>query len=153
MIKTMIDHTIRRMNADDVPQVAAIEKALFSMPWSEEAFFEELANPQAVIVVAVVDGEIAGFADMREVCGECYINNVGVLQRYRRKGLGKALMLSLEENVSDAAEFISLEVRQSNKAAIAMYKQLGYIKVGVRKGFYEQPSEDADLMTKIIRNS
>lgn len=149
----MSDITVRPMKESDVPQVVAIEKALFSMPWSEEAFREELQNQQAVIVVADVSGEIAGFADMREICGECYINNVGVSEKYRRQGIGAALMQALEDNASENAEFITLEVRQSNEAAIAMYKRLGYIKVGSRKDFYEQPAEDADLMTKIIRNS
>lgn len=139
------------MTCDDIPQVAAIEKALFSMPWSEQAFRDELRNPQAVMVVADAGGEIAGFADMREVCGECYINNVGVSEKYRRHGIGTALMQALEDNSSDAAQFITLEVRCSNQAAITLYKKLGYIKVGVRKGFYEQPTEDADLMTKILK--
>lgn len=147
----MSEFSVRLMQPQDVPQVAAIESALFTMPWSEQAFREELQNPQAVIVVAEKSGEIAGFADMREICGECYINNVGVSQKHRRMGIGRALMKALEENASSDAQFITLEVRQSNEAAIAMYKKLGYIKVGVRKGFYEAPTEDADLMTKILK--
>ena len=88
---------------------------------------------------------------MREIMGECYINNVGVKAAYRRKGIGRALMQALENSATDEAEFITLEVRQSNEAAISLYKSMGYIKVGTRRGFYEKPTEDADLMTKYLK--
>ena len=146
----MNEITIRKMTAADIPQVAAIEKELFTQPWSEQAFADELNNSTASIVVAQAGGEIVGFADMREIAGECYINNIGVKASHRRKGIGRALMQALEDNATESAEFITLEVRQSNEAAIMLYKSMGYIKVGTRRGFYEQPTEDADLMTKYL---
>lgn len=147
----MSEFVVRKMTADDIPWVATIEKELFTMPWSEQAFADELENKSATILVAQAGGEIAGFADMREIAGECYINNIGVKALYRRKGIGRALMQALEDNATENAEFITLEVRQSNEAAIRLYKSMGYIKVGTRKGFYEQPKEDADLMTKYLK--
>ena len=147
----MSEFIVRKMTADDIPQVTALEKELFTMPWSEQAFADELNNSTASIVVAQAGGEIVGFADMREIVGECYINNVGVKMRHRRKGIGRALMQALEDSATDEAEFITLEVRQSNEAAIRLYKSMGYIKVGTRRGFYEQPAEDADLMTKFLK--
>lgn len=146
----MNEITIRKMTAADIPQVAAIEKELFTQPWSEQAFADELNNSTASIVVAQAGGEIVGFADMREIAGECYINNIGVKASHRRKGIGRELMQALEDNATESAEFITLEVRQSNEAAIMLYKSMGYIKVGTRRGFYEQPTEDADLMTKYL---
>lgn len=147
----MSEFVVRKMTVDDIPQVAAIEKELFTMPWSEQAFADELENKSATILVAQAGGEVAGFADMREIAGECYINNIGVKLDHRRKGIGRALMQALEDSATDAAEFITLEVRQSNEAAIRLYKSMGYIKVGTRRGFYEQPKEDADLMTKYLK--
>ena len=148
----MSEFVIRKMTAADIRQVAAIEKELFTQPWSEQAFADELNNSTASIVVAQAGEEVVGFADMREIAGECYINNVGVRATQRRKGIGRALMQALENSATDKAEVITLEVRQSNEAAIRLYKSMGYRKVGTRKGFYEQPKEDADLMTKILKN-
>lgn len=142
---------IRKMTADDIPQVAAIEKELFTLPWSEQAFADELENKCATILVVQSGVEIVGFADMREIAGECYINNIGVKPYHRRQGIGRELMRALENNATESAEFITLEVRQSNEAAIRLYKSMGYIKVGTRRGFYEQPKEDADLMTKYLK--
>ena len=146
----MNEITIRKMTAADIPQVAAIEKELFTLPWSEQAFADELENKSATILVAQAGGEIVGFADMREIAGECYINNIGVKASHRRKSIGRAFMQALEDNATEGAEFITLEVRQSNEAAIMLYKSMGYIKVGTSRGFYEQPTEDADLMTKYL---
>ncbi len=147
----MSDNIIRKMTRDDIPAVAAIEAANFSQPWSEELFSRELENPQAVILVADIEGEVAGFADMRIICGECYINNIAVSGRFRHRGIGEALMKGLESAAS-GAEFITLEVRQSNERAIALYRKRGFVKVGVRKDFYEKPTESADLMTKILKD-
>lgn len=136
---------IRNMTKADVPKVAIIEKENFSQPWSEKAFYDELENPFSVTLVADVNGEIAGFLNVRDVCGEIYINNIAVSENFRRQGLAKALLCKLEKR---NFLFITLEVRKSNFGAIRLYEKLGYKKVGQRKDFYEKPVEDAILMTK-----
>lgn len=136
---------IRNMTRDDVPEVARLERENFSQPWSEKAFYDELENPFGVTFVADINGEIAGFLNIRDVCGEIFINNIAVGENFRRKGVGQSLLVSLEER---EFEFITLEVRQSNHGAICLYEKLGYEKVGQRKDFYEKPVEDAILMTK-----
>lgn len=146
-----MDYIIRKMKTDDVTDVAKIEADTFTEPWSEQSFIAELKNPQATILVCEADGELAGFADMREICGECYINNIAVVPKYRRNGIGRSLMEALHNACSEAAEFITLEVRQSNTAAISLYRLLGYTQVGVRKDFYRQPTENALLMTKLLK--
>ena len=78
-----------------------------------------------------------------EVC----ISNVAVLPEYRRKGIAKALLNALYERVKPNASFITLEVRESNLGAIALYSELGYKNVGMRKNFYSDPTENAILMT------
>ncbi len=146
-----MDFTVRKMREEDVPQVAKIEAMTFTEPWSEQSFLAELKNPQATILVSEAGGEIVGFADMREICGECYINNVAVLPKYRKMGMGQALMEGLQDSCTENAEFITLEVRESNEAAISLYRKLGYVKVGVRKDFYREPTENAALMTKLLK--
>ncbi len=146
-----MEYIIRKMRKTDVPAVASLEAKTFTEPWSEESFISELSNPQATITVCEYNGEIIGFADMREICGECYVNNVAVAEEFRSKGIGRALMDALHNACSDDAEFITLEVRESNRVAISLYTSLGYIKVGVRKDFYRQPTENACLMTKPLK--
>lgn len=136
---------VRNMTENDVAAVALIEKECFSMPWSEQAFCEELENPYGITLVAEIDGEIAGFLNVRNVCGEIFVNNIAVTQKFRRKGIADSLLFELEKN---NFEFITLEVRESNLGAIRLYEKNGYEKVGVRKKFYEKPTEDAWLMTK-----
>lgn len=146
-----MDFTIRKMVYEDISAVASIERECFTEPWSEKSFADELENPQATVIVAEIDGVVAAFADIREVFGEVYINNIAVSEPFRRAGIGDALMKELLNCVSDEAEFISLEVRSKNAEAISLYKKHGYIQVGLRKNFYRQPDDDAVLMTKLLK--
>lgn len=135
------------MTAEDVPEVHRIEEECFSQPWSEKAFYEELENPYGRTLVAVLENKAAGFINVRSIGGEIYINNIAVSGSFRRKGVGDGLLSALEK-ASEAYEFITLEVRQSNIPAIRLYEKHGFRQVGKRKNFYEKPTEDAILMTK-----
>lgn len=135
------------MTKETVCGVAAIEKACFSQPWSEQAFFDELENPDAVTLTALCEGTIAGFVNARKILGEVYINNVAVHADFRRMGIAEKLLVALEK-VCVPFEFITLEVRASNLAARALYEKSGYKIVGERKKFYSFPAENAVLMSK-----
>ena len=91
----------------------------------------------------------AGFLSVWEVCGEVSINNIAVSENYRRKGIARALLQKMLSDLS-GADSVTLEVRKSNAAAIALYESFGFERVGERRGFYEKPTEDALLMTKIL---
>lgn len=143
---------IRRMKPEDVRQVAAIERDTFSQPWSEQGFLESLANPDTLFLVAEGDttqeeSQIMGYVGMYCALDEGEITNVAVAQRFRKRGVGKGL---IEELLGQAQEHeisrIVLEVRASNKPAIHLYNGMLFHKVGVRKGFYDFPKEDADIM-------
>lgn len=140
---------IALMDEGNFREVAAIEAACFSQPWSEKTFFEELLNPNAHTYLAYHQGEAAGFLSVWEVCGEVSINNIAVVQKHRRRGIARALM---ERMLSDlrGAQSVTLEVRKSNGAAISLYESLGFKAVGERRGFYSLPVEDAILMTKVM---
>jgi ribosomal-protein-alanine N-acetyltransferase len=140
---------IALMDEGNFREVAAIEAACFSQPWSEKTFFEELSNPNAHTYLAYHQGEAAGFLSVWEVCGEVSINNIAVVQKHRRRGIARALM---ERMLSDlrGAQSVTLEVRKSNGAAISLYESLGFKAVGERRGFYSLPVEDAILMTKVM---
>ena len=78
---------IAPMNEQNYKAVAAIEAECFSQPWSEKTFFEELSNPNAHTYLASENGEPAGFLSVWEVCGEVSVNNIAVLEKFRRRGI------------------------------------------------------------------
>lgn len=140
---------IRKMTADDIPFVALIEKECFSSPWSEEGLKSELSNPSAEFYVLEKEESLCAYMGMHIVLDECYIANIAVSPAFRRRGYGLALV---ENALTVAREkccsFISLEVRVSNKSAIALYEKCGFEGLGERKDFYSSPRENALIMTK-----
>lgn len=140
---------ITPMLPEHVDGVAEIELECFSMPWSRIAFMAETQNPLAEYLVALSGEEVVGFAGMHCVLDEGYITNIAVRQPLRGQGIGQMLLTALERiALQRRLGLMTLEVRISNEAAIALYKKLGYSILGVRRAFYEKPTEDAYIMTK-----
>ena len=137
------------MDKNHISKVVELETLCFSSPWSEKALEEELENPNAVFLVTE-DG--TGYIGCHFVCGDGAMTNLAVHPEHRRKGIGKQLLLALEEEAKKLdAETISLEVRKSNLSAINLYEKMGYKTVGERPNFYTKPTENAVLMTLEIR--
>ena len=139
---------IRRMTIDDVPQVHAIEQATFPLPWTLADFtYEMTSNPVARYVVAEQEGVILGFVGAHIILDEGHITNVAVIKEARGHGLGRVLMDALMQLAANlGARYLTLEVRASNAVAVALYRSLGFIKVSVRKKYYDDNGEDALLM-------
>lgn len=136
------------MEQEHIPAIAELEKLCFSEPWSEKALREELSNPDAFFIVAQVDGEVAGYGGMHTPWGDCYIDNIAVFPKFRKMGVGDAIVKALCQKARELGEFISLEVRASNKKAISLYEKNGFEKAGVRKNFYSDPREDGLILTR-----
>lgn len=134
--------------------LAELERCCFSEPWTRAQLAEECANPQAAVFVASADGGVAGYAGVHTVLDEAYITDVAVFPQFRRQGVGRLLLRALDDFcVKKGMAFITLEVRASNSAAIALYRSCGYEAVGTRRHFYARPAEDALLMTKYFQNA
>ena len=144
---------IHPMTENYLEQVAGLEVCCFSKPWSREALEEELENPQAVFLVAEEKGEVLGYIGMHVVFGEGYMDNLAVFPHARRKGVGKKLVETLIAWLKQHdGLFLTLEVRLSNQAAISLYQSLGFEEAGRRPRFYQEPVEDALLMTLTLCN-
>lgn len=140
---------IRELAAEDVEEVSRIEQASFSMPWSPQDFLEMVEADYAYYYVAELEGEIAGCCGIRNMAGEGEITNVVVAEKFRRRGIGRALMeYMLKEAKLLGMESETLEVRVSNTPAIRLYESLGFKGEGIRPNFYEKPREDALIMWK-----
>lgn len=139
---------IVEMKAEHIYEVARLEIVCFSEPWSEKSLAEELKNENSHFLVAVSD-KILGYIGVQEICGEAYITNVAVFGEYRNAGIGRALLKAACKGAKERnCEFITLEVRESNLAAIALYESEGFEKAGLRKNFYSNPTENGVIYTK-----
>lgn len=140
---------IAAMTESHMKALAEIEQQCFHDPWSENALREELDNERNLFLVAEEQGNVLGYVGCQTVLDEGYITNVAVTPSARRRGIARALLQKLAEHAQiRGLAFVTLEVRQSNSAAIALYAGQGYERVGIRRGFYCDPREDAVLMTR-----
>lgn len=144
----MAEPVLRRMTLLDVPAVHRLEEAIFSMPWSEKDFVYEMTeNKVARYLVIEETGDIKAFAGAHIILDQAHVTNIAVRQDCRGRGLGRMITYALMQYASNlGAEYLTLEVRQSNVTAQNLYKSLGFVKVNVRKRYYEDTGEDAWLM-------
>lgn len=140
---------IESMSLSTVEAVEALEKECFSNPWSLDSLAEELSNPLAVFYTASIDGKVVGYVGMHHIIDEGYITNIAVTESHRRQGIANRLMREIlsyaEEN---DLRMVTLEVRPSNTAAVAMYESLDFEQTGQRRDYYANPTEDALIMTR-----
>ena len=144
---------IIRIKEDSLPEcfekLSALDKLCVGADgWSAQSFREEAQRPESIILAAcdgdTLAGMIAGFtaADTGEIL------TVGTATGYRRKGVARMLMEAFFAALPPEVENIALEVRESNTAAIGLYRSFGFAQAGIRKRFYRDPVEDAYIMVR-----
>ncbi len=138
----------RKMILADVVQVHVLEMKCFSVPWSMEAFAEEItSNKLAHYMVLEEDGVIRAYGGFWVIVDEAHITNIAVDPNLRQRGLGKALVGAMMHAIADMQiERVTLEVRSSNLPAIRLYEGFGFTRAGVRPNYYQEPKEDAIIM-------
>ncbi|NLL73936.1 MAG: ribosomal protein S18-alanine N-acetyltransferase [Clostridiales bacterium] len=138
---------IRDMLEVDLDMVCKIEEETFSDPWSKTSFLKSISDANNHYLVAIIDSKLVGYCGYYGVSGEGYIYNVAVDKDYRRQGIGYQMLVELIKKAeARGITALTLEVRQSNMAAIHLYKRLGFSQEGIRKDFYTKPIEDAIIM-------
>jgi ribosomal-protein-alanine N-acetyltransferase len=150
-----LDYEIAQMSAHDLLEVVEIEEASGLSRWGWDSYHAELVRADAITLVArhaAPDTEgkyLYGFVAARLSAGELHINNIGVREEMRRRGLGSELLrLALARATSQGARKAFLEVRAGNVAAQALYSRQGFEVVGRRRNYYHDPTEDALVMAK-----
>ncbi|HBR09056.1 MAG TPA: ribosomal-protein-alanine N-acetyltransferase [Clostridiales bacterium] len=143
---------IREARISDIPEIAALEELCFSLPWTAQALREQIQSDSHVFLVAERDGVLAGYAGLQYVLDEGYITNVAAAPAFRRQGIASAIMteMLLWAKKLELA-FLTLEVRESNSHARRLYEKHGFREVGKRRSYYENPVEDAMLMTVYLK--
>ncbi len=144
-----MEYQLVPMDRSHLAAVAALERLCFTTPWTEAMLEEELYNDTASFIVAQrADGEVLGYAGLHVILDEGYIDNVAVRPEYRRQGVADRLLDVFCRFGQARLAFLTLEVRPSNTAAVALYEKHGFREAGRRKNYYENPTEDALLLTK-----
>ena len=140
---------VREISIDDIDAVMDIEKASFtgSTAWSKDDMIKEITkNELAKYVVVEVDGAIRGYGGLWRVADEGHITNVAVHPQWRRKHIGSSVLISmLDIGEQNGIKRFTLEVRESNVAAIKMYRRFGFKEEGIRKKYYDN-KENAIIM-------
>lgn len=153
------DFHIERMTAHDLLEVVEIEEACRLSLWGWDSYHGELLRPESIMLVArrvrpdELNGHsLHGFLSARISARELHINNIGVHETARRRGIGNALMQTAFDAARRQGALMSiLEVRAGNVAAQSLYRRFGFEVVGRRRQYYREPVEDALLMSAPLK--
>jgi ribosomal-protein-alanine N-acetyltransferase len=138
--------TIRRLTYADLPQIVLLERRAFPTPWSLAMFVLELSKSTGVPLAALHGETLVGYLICSRYDTVWHIMNVAVDPGLRRRGIATALLLGLIDRINDTRARFTLEVRESNIGAIALYERYGFRAAGRRRRYYSDNGEDAVIM-------
>lgn len=137
---------IFELGPENITQLRALESSCFEYSWTEEQFRLGLERKAFQVLGYEEQGMLVGYLAYSLVLEEMEVLNLGVHPDFRRRGIGRALMLELMHRCREMEiKRGLLDVKESNHPAIALYESLGFKKVGVRKKYYPDTREDAHL--------
>jgi ribosomal-protein-alanine N-acetyltransferase len=141
---------------DDVPALAALERRCYSHPWTVRGFRDAMRRGDRGFVMVVREARagapergIVAYCVIETVADELHIHNLAVRPESRGRGLGRLLLaVALSVGERRGARVAVLEVRESNRPALELYRSMGFAAVALRRNYYSQPSEDALVLRK-----
>lgn len=140
---------IRRSRPDDATAISEMENEIFSDPWSQKDIFSYICSETGMCFTALDDGKVIGYIIGRKIPPEGEIYRIAVHPDRRQRGVGyRLLSYGLKTELGSGVESVFLEVRSKNTAARALYKAYGFSEIGVRRNYYQNPSDDAIVMIK-----
>lgn len=138
-------------SAETAERLSALDKLCVGTEgWSAASFLAESEKPNGIVLYIMDGAEVIALLSGYHAAGEGDITSVAVSPEHRRRGLAAALLREFERLLPEDTESIFLEVRQSNSAAIELYRKAGFESLSVRKRFYSAPEEDALVMRKML---
>ncbi|MGZ5586865.1 MAG: ribosomal protein S18-alanine N-acetyltransferase [Methylobacter sp.] len=142
---------LRKMRSSDLPQVMAIERASYQFPWAED-IFRDCFRANYNCWVCEEQDTVLGYSILSMAVGEAHVLNICVAPAEQGQGIGRKMLENLINQARGRAETMFLEVRPSNTVAIALYEDMGFNEIGIRKGYYqaENGREDAIMLAKQI---
>lgn len=142
---------IREMLEKDLPEVLMLEQQIFSKPWSMESFRSAFDREDTIYLVAEKAGRVSAYLGIWLGPEEGDLCNIAVSPEYRKQGIACQLMeTAFEQCRQKKINRILLEVRLSNEAAKQLYHKFAFVELGIRRGYYSEPIEDALIMERIL---
>lgn len=139
------------MREEDLEDVLRIENESFSDPWRKECFLADLHKEFTSPAVAKIGEELVGYTCTWRIEDELQIANIAVDKVYRRKGIAQKLIeWIIQQGLKQNCRTVLLDVRESNFAALELYRKFGFEEIGRRKNYYRCPVENAIIMQKKI---
>lgn len=138
---------IRDLSCSDLPVVVSIERRSFRSPWSIGMFALEASKGDTVSLAATEGSRVVGYLVLSRFDRAWHLMNVAVAPEHRRRGVASQLIDSAFGRI-DSGEPVTLEVRPSNRSAVALYESFGFRSFGLRRGYYPDNGEDALVMWK-----
>ena len=138
---------VRLRKDEDLEAITKLEEECFTDSWSPALMSGMFASEWDKVYVLEDEGRVIGYADVRNMYGDCDLMSICVAADSRGRGGASLLMERIMEQarLEDARQMM-LEVRRSNEPAIALYKKFGFTVLGARRGYYSNPVEDAIIM-------
>lgn len=137
---------IRKTVEADLPEIVALERQIFSSPWSEKSFRSAYGQEHNIYLTAIEHDRVMGYCGLWCSPPDADLCNMAVAQDCRQRGIGKELLSeAFRYCLQKQVKYILLEVRVSNVPAQRLYQSLGFEEIGIRKGYYSNPAEDALL--------
>jgi [ribosomal protein S18]-alanine N-acetyltransferase len=147
---TCIPLQLQPLTADDLPHVLALDQACFGGLWSKDGYLREMESPNSTLLILPAPNggdRLMGLGCLWSIVEEAHITIMAVHPDFQGQGLGQLILLGLMRDAwLRGLERATLEVRDSNMAAIALYEKFGFATAGRRKGYYQATGEDALIM-------
>ena len=140
---------IRRAHPDDATAIAEMEINIFGDPWSKKDIFSYICSDTGMCFTALDGGEPIAYIIGQKIPPEAEIYRIAVREDKRQRGIGyRLLSYALKTELGSGVETVFLEVRESNLPARNLYRAYGFNEMGVRKNYYQNPTENAVIMVK-----
>ena len=138
---------IRRSRPDDATAIAEMEENIFNDPWGKKDIFSYICSDNGMCFTALDDSGVIGYILGTKIPPESEIYRIAVREDKRQRGIGyRLLSYALKTERGSGVETVFLEVRSRNLPARALYKAYGFNEIGIRKNYYQNPSDDAIIM-------
>lgn len=142
---------IRPMTEEDVEAVFLLESICFPDPWSRKSIRSTLREDRSCMLVAEEGGVLCGYLNSTYLFEELNLNRIAVSPDFRRKHIAASLLSALFAFCAEhSLTRLMLEVREGNLPARRLYESFGFISLGERKNFYQNPPEAGVIMEKIL---
>lgn len=141
--------SFRKASHADITPILEIERNAFTTPWHEETFRSLQEREEVDLIAAILEEKVVGYAVLWSTLDEGELANIAVAADYRGKGIGGELLRQVVEAAEKrGVRRVFLEVRASNTSAAKLYERYSFQQIGIRRGYYQNPVEDARVLVK-----